>query len=159
MKLPFAFLMSFLILMLTTCSGSPEDSAKTTEESIIRPAASATSTCADQAKLFLEPSLKITARWLDARTSAEYSSPQSLDGPIKELQALRTEWGKLEIPTCTTYAKLGEAKLAMNKHMSGVIDGYSLRRKGESASTISAKFDEASNWLDNYVSIMNEVLK
>jgi len=42
--------------------------------------------------------------------------------------------------------------------MSGVIKGYSLRKANESDSAVNDAFDEASEWLDTYVSILKEVL-
>ncbi len=171
MKLLIAI--SIVLLVTVSCSNMPIEAPSETIEALpetietpvkvernspTRPSSSTNLSCADQGKAFLEPSADITTRWLDARARAEYSPSGSLDEAIGQLQALRSEWQQLDVPVCSTYARLGDAKTAMNRHMSGVIKGYSLRKANESDSAVNDAFDEASEWLDTYVSILKEVL-
>lgn len=110
--------------------------------------------CADQAQEFLAASRDITQRWLPARAAAEYTSREALSGPISELRQLRNELSRVQTPQCAS-----NAKMALDRHMALVIDGYMLFMEGSQKSVVDARFEEASTWMTNYTKALQTILR
>jgi hypothetical protein len=117
-----------------------------TQEAIDTPTPQPSTLCSEEAADFLEASDDLVERWFDALEIADSTPRMSLADPLRDLQALKRELADLEAPRCAS-----SAKVALGRHMEDVIDGFLLFMQDEPDSTVSAKFDDASAQMDNYI--------
>jgi hypothetical protein len=162
MKARLAILSLIAVTLLATCTSfsSVQSDPPPTQETLRELFPTPDPECEQKTRSYLEASSDLMTQWLAARETAQFTPRESLASPIDKLRAIRSAWSNLETPppTCSS-AELTDAKVTMNKHMTGVIDAFSLFMQGEMESVVDAKFGEASEQLDEFSRIMNNVLE
>ena len=101
--------------------------------------------CANRSAEFLVEIDDVERRWYDALVAAENTPSDLLEGPIVDLQAIRSDAQGLEPPECAA-----NAKISLSTHMDYVIAAFLLSKAQNPADEIADQFDLAWEWEEYY---------
>lgn len=166
-----ASVLFFLLLVTTACSGiSSEDTIATAVASTVEYQAIATAVrateraletptpdpevlCAVIAEDSLDELGEIESRWSDALEVAASSSRLALSGPLADLQEIRRDTERLDLPDC-----LRLPRNSLVESMDGVIEAFILFLQDEPQSEIDRAFDQATSARRRYNTQIERIL-
>jgi len=106
----------------------------------------------DEATSSIDEMMDLSEEWDDAMAVANSTSRIGLTGPIGDLQEIKREAGRMEVPPCLEWAQTRLIKM-----MEFGIDGFLAFASEEPDSTVTSYFNKYGIEMDNFIDALDEV--
>ena len=143
-------ILAVLVMLVVGCSGEAEPVGTPVPINTPEP----TPTCSERdGGKYVEQLSDIVMEWDDATSIAHSTGRGNLPGPVGELQRIRRETLKIEVPECAE-----SAQVSLAVYMEFTIDGFLAFMRQESDSAVDSEFENASISFDLYIEEMDKIL-